>query len=162
MIKTTACGGVFDPRRASQGDGRQPSSLLSRKTPWLAGWLSHRKSSHSGPARKRDAMSDAGCYSACSLIVNSVSFHDEFLLLCVAVLPCLPLTAHSASLPLHSRACCLRGSALMTKVRVCLLMHKHSSCLATHPHAANNSALMEMFNIACWSPVGTVDGPVVC
>lgn len=150
---------MFDPRRASQGDGRQPSSLPSCKTPWLAGWLSHRKSCRSGPGRKRDATSDTGCYSACSLILNSVSFHDEFLLLCAA--PPRPI-AHSVSQPLRSRACCLRGSALMTKVRVCLLMHKHSSCLATHPHAANNSALMEMFNIACWSPVGAVDGPVVC
>lgn len=74
---------MFDPRRASQGDEREPSFLPSCKTPWLAGWLSHRKSSRFGPARKRDATSDAGCYSACSPIPNSVSFHHEFLSLCV-------------------------------------------------------------------------------
>lgn len=88
-------------------------------------------------------------------IMNSSHFVFPFL-------PWLPPAAHSASQPLWSRACCLRDSALMTKVRVCLLMHKHSSCPATHPHAANNCALMEMFNIACWRPVGAVDGPVVC
>lgn len=64
-------------------------------TSWLDGWLSLRKLSHCGHCQKRDAMSDAVCYSACGMIPNFVSFNDEFLLVCVAFHPCLPPPAHS-------------------------------------------------------------------
>lgn len=43
--------------------------------------------------------------------------------------------------------------SVMVMVHVCFLIHKQ---LFTVP--LNNSVLMEIFNIACWSPLGAADG----
>lgn len=87
-----------------------------------------------------------------SLFVSLIPFLAQHTIL----QPPPPLCPPPPASPLVSGL--LSRLALMTKFHVCFLMRKHSSCPPAPRPRPNNSALMETFNIACWSPLGAVDG----
>lgn len=89
---------------------------------------------------------------SCTFILNSVLFNFDLFSLCFLYnLPC----GLSLSPPF-----------LSSWLLVCLSCDDDGSCLFPDAQTLfkvppNNSALMEIFNIACWSPLGAVDGLLV-
>lgn len=94
------------------------------------------KTPRSGPARKRESDTAHASYSC----VYPILFYSIFIyFLCFFSRP--------APSPF------VFPYAEMIMAHVCFLMHWTLFMVPL-----NNSALMEIFNIACWSPLGAVDG----